>query len=203
MNPLHFAVAVAASLSSLTAFAQVYRCTSPSGGVEYSQVPCGKDAQLLQSRKDSIDRSPPRDPFAGARERERGREAYERAYNAQASAPRSGGAQEREIDAAACARADRSARIEANHASKDRAEIRRKQQLADWECGRNITAAAAPTDKRAQVVPGNIPPPSMASCDAAGCWDTQGGRYNRGAGDTYFGPGGTACTRTAGGMVCP
>jgi hypothetical protein len=53
------------------------------------------------------------------------------------------------------------------------------------------------------VVPGYVPPPTMASCDAAGCWDTQGGRYNRGAGDTYFGPGGTACTRTAGGMVCP
>ena len=59
-----------------------------------------------------------------------------------------------------------------------------------------------------------IPPPPIPSipapqpsiitnCDSAGCWDDLGGRYNKGAGDTYFGPSGTACQSTGGMMQCP
>ncbi len=57
---------------SLTASAQVYRCKTAAGGTEYSQVPCGKDAQLLQSQRNSIDTTnPPADPFGVQRERDR------------------------------------------------------------------------------------------------------------------------------------
>lgn len=42
----------------------------------------------------------------------------------------------------------------------------------------------------------------ITHCDDAGCWDNLGNRYNRGAGDTFFGPSG-ACRRIDDMMQCP
>lgn len=190
---------------------QVYRCKTPGGGTEYSQIPCGKDAQLVQQQRDSIDTtSPPSDPFGV--QRERNRQAREADANARKffsdSAGRSGSAGSawtpRQIDHGACERADRDAKIEAGHARKDAAEIRRKQKLADWECGRTIPdepASTAPKSKPTLARP-PLPNPVITNCDQGGCWDSNGGRYTRGAGNTFFGPNG-ACTATAAGLVCP
>lgn len=47
-------------------------------------------------------------------------------------------------------------------------------------------------------------PPVVTNCDSAGCWDSHGVRYNKGAGDTYFpSTGGPACQRTNGIFSCP
>lgn len=47
-------------------------------------------------------------------------------------------------------------------------------------------------------------PPVVTNCDSAGCWDSHGVRYNKGAGDTYFpSTGGPACQRTNGFFSCP
>jgi hypothetical protein len=35
-------------------------------------------------------------------------------------------------------------------------------------------------------MPQRQPSTHMTSCDGSGCWDNQGNRYNRGAGDTYL-----------------
>ena len=52
--------------------------------------------------------------------------------------------------------------------------------------------------------PPSTPRPSViTNCDSAGCWDDVGGRYDRGAGDTYFGPSGAACQMVGGMMQCP
>lgn len=54
-----------------------------------------------------------------------------------------------------------------------------------------------------------IPGPAAAprvitSCDAGGCWDNQGSRYHRGAGNTMFpSVGGSACQYINGQMFCP
>lgn len=113
----------------------------------------------------------------------------------------------RQIDSAACERADREALIEARHARKDATAIRRAQKSADWECGRVIAAddVEAPPPSAPTFIPGPVrnTTPNIASCDSSGCWDTSGGRYNRAAGNTFFGPNGVACTRTAVGIVCP
>lgn len=42
----------------------------------------------------------------------------------------------------------------------------------------------------------------MTSCDGAGCWDNQGTRYNRGAGDTYFSSTGGSCQGVGDQMQC-
>lgn len=49
-----------------------------------------------------------------------------------------------------------------------------------------------------------VAPAPIVNCDAGGCWDTNGGRYNRGAGDTHFpSTGGPACQLINGQMICP
>ena len=210
-----FAYAVAALVCGVTinAGAQSYRCTTPSGGTEYSQVPCGKDAQLLQNREKSIDRGPVGDPFGVARERERVRLETERLqalnrklYSTPQSAPSNSGPYVRPIDRYACEAADRDAHIESRHARKDAAAIRRKQKLADWECGRDIAddpVPSAPPRAKAPTPQPVVAPPGPAYCDASGCWG-DGGRYWRsGASDTYVSPSGTACMRVGQQLVCP
>lgn len=47
-------------------------------------------------------------------------------------------------------------------------------------------------------------PSSVTNCDAGGCWDNLGGRYTRGAGNTYFPTtGGPSCQMIGGVMRCP
>lgn len=47
-------------------------------------------------------------------------------------------------------------------------------------------------------------PAPMSSCDPAGCWDSNGLRYNKGADSTYFpANGGAACQLLGGNMICP
>lgn len=45
-------------------------------------------------------------------------------------------------------------------------------------------------------------PSAITNCDAGGCWDDLGNRYNKGAGSTYFPPQGGACQRIGGQMIC-
>jgi hypothetical protein len=49
------------------------------------------------------------------------------------------------------------------------------------------------------ALPAPVPPPSgpvrMNSCDAGGCFDTNGARYNGGVGNTLIGPQGQLCTK--------
>lgn len=52
--------------------------------------------------------------------------------------------------------------------------------------------------------PAQQSPARMASCDPAGCWDTNGLRYNKGAGSTYIPANGrAACQLLEGNMICP
>ena len=201
------------SALSVSASAQVYRCTTPTGGTEFSQIPCGKDSKLIQDRANSIDTGPPTDPFGV--QRERGRLQLEADYNRTKSSgdtPTNGAPATspsraaRQIDAIACERADRDAHVESRHARQDKVLIKRKQDVADWECGRTlpVNESSAPAPPKPKFIPGPVrnPSPTITNCDGAGCWDSNGARYNRGGGNTYFGPNG-ACTGTAGGMVCP
>lgn len=45
-------------------------------------------------------------------------------------------------------------------------------------------------------------PSTITNCDGAGCWDSNGTRYNRGAGDTYFPSTGGSCQSIGGQMQC-
>ena len=48
----------------------------------------------------------------------------------------------------------------------------------------------------------NSTPNNIANCDGSGCWDNQGTRYNKGAGNTYFPSTGGSCQNIGGQMNC-
>lgn len=64
-----------------------------------------------------------------------------------------------------------------------------------------------PRDNQKQLVHSPRRPmnPNVVNCDAAGCWGTDGTRYNRGAGNTMFGSDGRTCQAVAPGapLMCP
>lgn len=48
----------------------------------------------------------------------------------------------------------------------------------------------------------NTAPSAIVNCDGAGCWGTDGTRYNKGAGETYFPSTGGVCQNIGGQMQC-
>lgn len=48
----------------------------------------------------------------------------------------------------------------------------------------------------------NTTPSAIVNCDGAGCWGTDGTRYNKGAGETYFPSTGGVCQNIGGQMQC-
>lgn len=56
----------------------------------------------------------------------------------------------------------------------------------------------------AMPAPAQAGPLVITDCNSSGCWDNQGGRYDKGAGNTYFpAAGGPACHNAGGQMACP
>ncbi len=63
---------------------------------------------------------------------------------------------------------------------------------------------ASPAGSSPSSMPAPPSQPSMiTSCDAGGCWDNLGNRYNRGAGGTHFPATGGSCQLIGGMMRCP
>jgi len=57
-----------------------------------------------------------------------------------------------------------------------------------------IRSYSAPVTPKAPTV--------ITNCDPAGCWGSDGTRYNKGAGDTYFPSTGGSCQNIGGQMQC-
>jgi hypothetical protein len=179
--------------------AQIYKCTKD-GKTEYSQVPCSPDARKLADQKQSIDPAPPKNPYAWVQDQIDGREAREQASRRDSARRVTPAAPV--FDAARCDRAERDVKIERMKSGKNAEAIKRAERVADRECARDAPDDQTPSPR---VLPGRThnPQPSLTNCDQAGCWDTEGNRYTRAAGNTMFGPNGVACTRTASGLICP
>ena len=200
------------SLLSMNAFGQVYRCKTPGGGTEYSQVPCGNNAELLQNRAQSIDTTPSKNPYAHLYEREAAQQAYDAAFNAPApTSPMSS----RECEQAMTI---------ATEAIKNKSTtINQLIAIAGAICGRpDLTAAAVAlpasqnrveTSRATRRTPAPVPQPipapnstrpdrrTLTNCDATGCYDNAGARYNN-MGQNFMGPTGM-CRKTLLGWSCP
>lgn len=62
----------------------------------------------------------------------------------------------------------------------------------------------SPAGSSPSPMPAPPPQPStITNCDAGGCWDNLGNRYNRGAGNTHFPTTGGSCQLIGGMMHCP
>lgn len=195
-----------------SAQAQVYKCKEDrSGKITYSDVPChgkntGRDIEVLDNTLDT----------SGSREqalRREVRELQERMDGYESRAGRSqygrtqADLQAERADSVACERARRSLEIEAGSMTRNRSTVASKEAAMRSACGlREPDRVEIHNEYHGHsAARAHRPHPGMiTNCDAGGCWDSAGGRYNKGAGNTYFpAKGGGACQMVAGRMQCP
>lgn len=89
-------------------------------------------------------------------------------------------------------------------------EAQRMEQITEYVVANRAPPLPAVQEISTQPTSSySVPKPSASStpsqivnCDGAGCWDTNGTRYNRGAGDTYFPSTGGVCQNVGGQMNC-
>lgn len=97
---------------------------------------------------------------------------------------------------------ERNAQIEAYNES-----LRQQQRQVDSEIRSEYNYQQANRtrsfDGGGLSMPSPPQPSVITSCDAGGCWDNMGGRYNKGAGTTYFPSTGGSCQMVGGMMQCP
>jgi len=74
----------------------------------------------------------------------------------------------------------------------------RQKATALAQChGAAVGSVGEPTS-----LPSRPHPSVITNCDAAGCWDNLGGRYNKAAGNNYFRSDGKFCQQVGGQMQC-
>lgn len=202
---------------------KVYRCIDPAtNATRFSDVPC----QTREQESSRIVR-PNSISTQGAREQAllqeirqlqgQLRDQESRSYSTQTSTGMTqSDLQAQRIDARACEQARRSYEVESGSISKSAARVKMKREAMYGACGMrepdrteinvidNRRDEARHVEDHGERRNGSHVGPSMiTNCDAGGCWDNLGGRYNRGAGDTYFGPSGSACQMVGTQMICP
>ena len=90
------------------------------------------------------------------------------------------------------------------------ADQQRKQEIEEYVAANRAPPLPAITEAPITSKPSySIPAPIVAptptqivNCDGAGCWGTDGTRYNKGAGNTYFPSTGGVCQNVGGQMNC-
>jgi len=189
--------------------AQVFKCKDDrTGQVAYSQTPCQGSASggQVKIQQNTLDTSPEMEQAArlsAKRMREdRARDAARSASLARMQSERA--AAERENAMMMCADAMRRYGDAKNRQIPPH-QIQPLKRAAHAACGAFPDVDEAPSDQNtADIPPPTSAPSVITNCDASGCWDTMGGRYNRGAGQTYFpAQGGAACQMVGGAMRCP
>lgn len=192
------ALAIAALCSS--AHAQVFKCIEDgSGKITYSQYPChGRDSGRYVDLKSA-------NTFDGGHLRRR---AQDDRMQVDHSGPKVGsiGAPAESLEFAPLSRQEicERRRNEMSRSRPTSAEARRAfMEMCLKSSGRSSGDPSGTPPPR--NLPAPVPPPSIiTSCDASGCWDNQGGRYNQGAGNTFFpARGGGACQLIGDRMRCP
>ncbi|MDF2457766.1 MAG: hypothetical protein K0S79_182 [Nitrospira sp.] len=210
MKTILFLLTVIIALASPVTKAEVFRCTTAAGKVEYSDGPCvNGTSRPVQVNQNSL-------PSSGHREQvlrdenERLRKQLEASKTSNQSqsttAANTPALGRTEADLAAekggsieCARAKRSYEVATS-------SIQQNRNTAAEELAMYSACGIKPPDKTVVNITnvhvgGAQRSYRMTNCDAGGCWDNQGTRYNR-SGGTLIGPRG-ACVQTGTALRCP
>jgi hypothetical protein len=200
-------IAVAPGLAE----AEVFRCTTAAGKVEYSDGPCvNGTSRQVQVNQNSLSSSGHREQvLRGENERLRNQlEAHKNSKQSQSStaAANTPALGRTEADLAAekggsieCARAKRSYEVATS-------SIQQNRNTAAEELSMYSACGIKPPDKTVVNITnvhvgGAQRSYRMTNCDTSGCWDNQGTRYHR-SGGTLFGPRG-ACVQAGTTLRCP
>ena len=200
--PALIIIATLASLSAGSAFAQtVFKCVDERGRITYSQTGCYgySRGQQISVRENSVDTSALRRRADAERWQQSSSEEHETTKGAAIGPSPS--------ERALAQRKDLCDRLTQPTMGSRGMTAAQMQAVASVCAGAKIanegayggSSAAAPS-----TIPAPPPAPSViTSCDAGGCWDNMGGRYNKGAGNTYVPSSGGACQMVGGQMHCP
>lgn len=207
-------LAILATLHALPASAQVFRCIDAgSGRVTYSDVPCQDDkaggAVIIQ--QNTIDTSGSREQALRHELRvlQQRMDTYENTTTTRPAYGRTeADLQAERANSLECEQAKRSHYLEASSMTRTQASVEAKAAAMRSACGirepdRVEFNRYAP--ERSSVRGGHRPPPGViTNCDNSGCWDSNGVRYHRGAGNTFIpGTGGPACQIVGNQLHCP
>lgn len=198
----------------LTGQARVYRCVDPAtDAIRFSDIACQAQEQGTESivRPNSINTQGAREQALRYEIRQLKDQLQEQERRNDSAQPVRGmtqpDLQAERIDARACEQARRSYEVESGSISRNQARLNMKREAMYGACGMREPDRTEINIKNNHYDDNgrrNVGGPSIiTNCDSSGCWDTQGGRYHRGAGNTYFGPSGAACQRTGSQMNCP
>lgn len=203
------AVLVIHSVLTPPAQAQVFKCKDDrTGQIAYSQTPChgsasGGRVKIQENSMDTSGEMAQAARLSAKRMREdREREVARAEYVARLRAERT--ASERAETARECA--DVSRRYdEAKNRQASPDQMQKLKNTRRAACGMESEPVGMAGSPAPLSMPAPTPAPSViTSCDASGCWDNMGGRYNKGAGQTYIpAQGGGHCQMVGGMMRCP
>jgi hypothetical protein len=183
--------------------AQVWKCKSDATGkIEYSGTPCDtrRTGKMVNTAPNEVDASGSRQ----AAEQMRARKIHDEAMmqDARATAAAESGPGGRTASEGACGDVEG----EYQRAKSKRAPPETMQSLKNRvriACSRD-PVGSSPRTMAASGGASAARPSMITNCDAGGCWDNLGGRYNMGAGTTYIpSSGGAACQLIGGQMQCP
>lgn len=190
----------------------VFTCKDAAAGkTTFSDTPCGSDAvQIKVGQANVLDSSEWRQQVA-ERQYQRRQAANEAAARPTVSSSNNTSSEESSFDRETRIRnclvdaAQVTSRF--GKQGRNKTVASRMRAEAERRCHDDNSSSQPINESDYQVPP--PPPPStpapamITNCDTGGCWDTQGGRYNNGGGDTYFPTSGGACHRVGDRMQCP
>lgn len=183
-----------------TAQAQLRKCTGPDGKVTYSDVLCAGNSTStsVKPRDNTLDSSGQRESSL----RLENQNLKERLSNIEKSPTQQASTGRTQFDLQAeksgsieCQRAKQDLEATASSISANSSVLKAKRSSMHITCGTQ-EAATVVVRQKAQA------PAIITSCDAGGCWDNLGGRYN-GSGNTFVGPNGRICNRSGTMIECP
>ena len=204
------AIAVAilvGALAPVTGFAQVHKCKDATGKTIYSDAPCtaGATGGAIRLRENSIDT---RVDWERNQRYIRQRQAEDRQAPQRISGnTRQTVAGDEKRMSPACRTAINNANTQGLNATPakidgDRGEARRICGFDPWP-GPSLAQVDA-ENRRSEALKKAAKArmnPTIASCDAGGCWDTEGNRYN-GSNGAYHRTDGAFCTGGGNSLSC-
>ncbi len=215
MNPLIPTIAtVLACALSMQSAAQVIRCTDPrTGKITFTDGKCtgGESGVQVQERPTPEQIQADRQQAQEAMQRERMEQAADerrrRSETAQAS-PAVANSPVQTIgrsESAECKTALRDMDT-AQRSIANQNGVPAARAAVNAACATNMnvdggTARRLQPHVQGAVVPNPVRSATVTSCDAGGCWDNRGARYNR-SGNVFLGPGGRTCQQTGSTMRC-
>lgn len=204
MKRISHTTVAACLLLAGAAHAQMFKCVTPTGKVEYRGSPCADEGHAKPMTGGSVSGVEALSP--AEMDRARALEAQERrqAEGGRAAVIGSPGGRPSAQELKNLETAASSTTVSAQERRRRQLELEVAREKAAGGTGQQAVDAAQADEQQRRArrqARQQAAPKSMVNCDGAGCWDTAGNRYNRAAGQgNYTRQDGKVCA-TAGTQV--